>query len=386
MVSQEAVFEAPAAHEAIHYSSPEMELESPEAGHYSTPEAHYSSPEAHYSNPEEEAELGNILGAIGGALGFEAEDYSSPEAHYSSPEWEEEEELGNILGSIGSALGFESEDYSSPEAHYSSPELEWEDEADPFFGKALRRIGRGLGGLAKRFAPSIVRSLVGMIPGVGAIAGPLAGQLTSSLLREGEAMAMELEAEFFSSPEFEVGATEQAHEAALTELLAAEASMASTEAEAESVIAATLPLTITIMGGRRALRPVVPIMTQANARLTRSLRRRGPAGRQLLRTIPTIQRTAVATMRAANQAGRPVTGPLAVRAMAAATQRVLGNPRRVQRAVERNIVLRRRVAPPSPRRAAVFVPGRVAPFHPRRAAGWQPMRATPRPRARQRSY
>ena len=64
-------------------------------------------------------------------------------------------------------------------------------------------------------------------------------------------------------------------------------------------------------------------------------------------------------------------------AMATAAHRVLSDPARVQRAVERNAVLRRRVAPPSPRRSAVFVPGRVPPFHPRRAAGYRTMRSTP---------
>jgi hypothetical protein len=222
-----------------------------------------------------------------------------------------------------------------------------------------------------------------MIPGVGAIAAPIAGQLTSQLLKEGAMEAAEMEAEFFgtSEAEAEVGHTEAAHEAALTEMLAAEATEAESEAEAESVLATTLPITITIMGGRRALRPVMPTLAQANGRLVSVLRRQGPAGRQLLRLVPTIQRRAVATMRAAARSGQPVTGPLAVRAMAAATRSVLGNPRLVQRAVTRNAVLRQRVAPPSPRRAAVFTPGRVAPFHPRRAAGYQPMRAT-RPRVR----
>jgi hypothetical protein len=83
-------------------------------------------------------------------------------------------------------------------------------------------------------------------------------------------------------------------------------------------------------------------------------------------------------MRAAARSGQPISSPLAVRAMSAATRSVLGNPRRVQRIVERNLVLRRRVAPPSPRRAATFVPNRVPPFNPRRAAGFQRMRATPR--------
>ena len=354
----QAIFEAPAAHEA-HYSNPEAEWETHETHYsnpYSMPEAEWEE-EAHYSSPEAEWEVHETP---------YSNPYSMPEAeweeevHYSTPEaeWETHEVH-----------------YSNP---YSNPEAEWEleDEADRFFGKALRAIKS----VASRVAPMAARALGGMIPGVGAIAGPLLGQLTSSLLREGEMEAANLEAELFghNEAEAEVTATEAGHEAALTELFAAEASEAETEAEAEAVLAAALPITITIMGGRRALRPVLPTLAQANGRLVRVLRRHGPAGRQLLRTVPAIQRRTVGTLRAIARSGRPITGPLAVRTMAAAARGVLADPRQVQRAITRNAVLRRRVAPPNPRRAAVFVPSRVTPPHPRRAAGYQPMRATAR--------
>jgi hypothetical protein len=68
-----------------------------------------------------------------------------------------------------------------------TPLHEWEMEADPFFGK----IGKALGGLAKRalpalkkLAPLAARTVFGAIPGVGAVAGPLAGKLASALTRE----------------------------------------------------------------------------------------------------------------------------------------------------------------------------------------------------------
>lgn len=193
-----------------------------------------------------------------------------------------------------------------------------------------------------------------MIPGVGAIAGPLAGKLASTLIREGEMEAVQMEGEFFGMNEMEaeVAQSEIAHEAALTEFLAAQAAEATTEGEAEAAIAASLPITITIMGGRRALRPVMPIMAQATGRLTRAMRSKGPAGQQLLRTIPTIQRQAVATLKAAARAGQPINNATAVKALAASTSRVLNNPDRVQRTAVRNAVLRQRTAPPNPRRAA----------------------------------
>jgi len=68
-----------------------------------------------------------------------------------------------------------------------TPLHEWEMEADPFFGK----IRRAIGGLAKRalpmlkrLAPMAARIVAGAIPGVGAVAGPLAGRLASALTSE----------------------------------------------------------------------------------------------------------------------------------------------------------------------------------------------------------
>jgi hypothetical protein len=194
----------------------------------------------------------------------------------------------------------------------------------------------------------------------------MVSQVLGSVMGEAEAEVQHLEANLFGAGEGELPAHETAHEAALTEMLAAEAANAMTEAEAASVIAATLPITIRIMGGRRAMRPVMPAMAQANSRLVRSLRRQGPQGRQLLRAVPAIQRQAVATVRAACRHGRPVTGPMAVGALATASRRVLSNPRRVSMVVSRNAAIRRRVAPMTPRRSAVFVPSRLTPPHPRR--------------------
>ena len=133
----------------------------------------------------------------------------------------------------------------------------------------------------------------------------------------------------------------------LTEVLAAQAAEASHESEAEAAIGATLPITITIMGGRRALRRVMPVLATANGTLARTLRRQGgPAGGNLLRTIPAIQRRAVASLHAAARRGQPITPQLAVRTFAAAASRTLSNPPAVARAITRNIALRQTVAPP----------------------------------------
>jgi hypothetical protein len=414
-MQQEALFEAPVAHEAHYsnpYSNPELEWETHEA-HYTNPEgeweaheAHYSNPysnpegewethEAHYSNPEAEWESHEA---------HYSNPYSNPEAewethetHYSNPysnpelEWEAHEtHYSNPYSNPELEWETHETHYSNPysnpelewethESHYSNPyampelEGEWEDEGEYFFKRVwsgIRRVGKLVAPLAKRLAPFAAKALVGMIPGVGAIAAPLAGKLTAALVREAEMEVAALEAEFFGTneAEVEIANSEVAHEAALTEMMAAEAASAESEAEAEAELAAALPITITIMGGRRALRPVLPTLTQANARLVRVLRSQGPGGRQLLRTVPAIQRRTVATLRAAARRGQPISGPLAIRAMASATQGVLGNPRRVQRTFERNALLRTRVAPPTPRRRTAVMPGRVPPYNPRRVA------------------
>jgi hypothetical protein len=340
-----ATFEAPASHEMAHEAAHEWEWEHPEAQEW---EAHeWEHPEAHE---------------------WEAHEWETPEAHeWETHEWEHPEAHEWETG--------EAHEWEHPEAHeWEHPEAqEWETpEADPFFGGLKRRLLKGVAGLARRVAPGAVRALAGMIPGVGAIAGPLLGQLTQRLVSESEYLASEAEAEAFggSNGESEIGSSEVAHEAALSELLAAEAAAAGSEAEAVSTIAATLPLTITVMRARSAVRPVIPTLNQANMRLSRSLRRSGPQGRQLLRTVPTIQRRAVGNIVAAARAGVPVTPPLAARAMAAATRSVLNNPSRVEIAVGRNMMLRRRTAPPTPRRALTYRPRRPTPYSPRRAMAY----------------
>jgi hypothetical protein len=319
-----AVFEAPASHEAVHETAHEWEWEHQEGAH---------QPEAH----EWEA-------------GHESHEWEHPEAHEWEGEWE---------------AGHESHEWEHPEGEWEAAH-EWE--ADPFIGKAFKRLKKGLGSLAKRFAPFAIKAFAGMIPGVGAIAGPVLGKIAQQVLKEGESVAGEVEAEAFggSNGEAEVGNSEVAHEAALTELLAAEAAEAATEAEAMSAIAATLPMTITIMRGGASVRPVVPVLTQATGRLARSLRRSDPRGRQLLRVMPSIERRAIGTLIAAARRGQPITSPLAVRSLAHATRSVLTDPFRVEAAVGRNIALRRRVAPPSPRRALIYQPQRRAPYNPRR--------------------
>jgi hypothetical protein len=342
----ESLFEAPASYAANPYTNPEfqnewessMETQNEwETNSYSNPELENEWETNAYSNPYSNPEMQNEWET---SMEMQNEWETSP---YSNPEFENEWETSPY-----SNPEFENEWETSP---YSNPEMNPEGEF--FFKKLASFAKKKLLPLAKKMAPNLARTLIGMIPGVGALAGPLAGKLTSALVQEAEMEVSQLESNLFGTNEMEaeVGNSEAAYEGALTEFLAAQAAEASTEAESEAAIAASLPITISIMGGKRALRPVMPVMAQATGRLTQAMRQQGPAGRQLLRTIPTIQRQTVATLKAAARSGQPINSATAIKAMANATNRVLSNPQTVQKAVVRNAMLRQQTAPPShPRR------------------------------------
>ena len=312
---------------------------------------------AHFSNPE----------AI--ATSYEAE----WEAHFSNPE----------------------SHFSNPETHYSTPESEWEDEGEGFLPliplamgalkslalPALKGVAKaGIKKLlpqAKRMAGQVARNVLSgggrpqprpssqptrppqrrpMSGGApvfgGASAGGSAAQSSqtvaglfaqlSRIFGQAESEAEAQEAAMFGANEAEgeIAAHEAAHEAALTEVMAAEASHSESESEAEALLGAALPVTIRIMGGQRALRQVTPALAVANANLVRSLHGQGGAGRQLLRTVPSIQRRTVAGLRVAQRAGRPITPALATQIMAGQAAHVLGTPAVCGRALARNVTIR----------------------------------------------
>ena len=182
----------------------------------------------------------------------------------------------------------------------------------------------------------------------------------SAIFGEGESEAAELEAHLFGANEFEgeIAGHEASHEAALTEVLAAEAAHTESESEAEALLGAALPITITIMGGRRALRSVMPTLARGNARLVRGIHRSGPTARQLLRAVPTIQRRTIASLRAAQRSGRRITPRLVTQVLAGQAARVLGTSPILGRALVRNTAIRQSTVAPARRRV-----------RPRRAVG-----------------
>jgi len=244
----------------------------------------------------------------------------------------------------GSSVAYSEQEWELQEAsHYSQSEMEgeWESQSEYFLGRTLQgiqKVARAAAPFAKQLAPIAAKTLIGATP------NSVAGNLLKSLLQAGESSALAMEAQFFGTnvAEAEVSNAEAAYEAALAEVLAAEASHSGSESEAEAFLGAAVPSIVQSMGGRGVLRPIMPTLILANARLVRLLHQQGPPGRRLLRLVPSILRRTIASLQAAHQAGRPITSGLALRLMADHASRVFGNSQLVTSGIIRNAVLQKR--------------------------------------------
>ena len=380
--------------EAAHYSNPETEeeWEMHEGSHYSNP---YSNPEleeewemhegSHYSNPysnpemEEEWETheGNPYSnpeMAGEWEMHEGSHYSNPYSNpFSNPELEEEWEA------------HEGNPYSNPETEeewemheaspYSNPEMagEWEMHegnhySNPYSNPELEDEVGHLMALIARAAKAVVPQAKSMAMRVGSDLLRQIGQASSQptqshrsqqiaeviqrlrrLFAQAESETAAHEAHLFGANEYEteVAAHELAHEASLTEVMAAEASHTESESEAQALLGATIPLSIRVMGGKIGIQRITPTLVRVNAQLVLNLHRRGRPGRQLIRAVPAIQRRTLATLKAIQQTGRPITPALARQVMAGQAARVLGTPGICGQALVRNMAIRNRtVAPP----------------------------------------
>ncbi len=343
----------------------------------------------------------------GSSSPFQTQEWESPETHEweGSPEWEGSFEGAHEWeGAHEGSMEWEGGNEASPEwegsfegaqewegAHEGV--LEWEGaqewegatEADPFLpflaplaAKAIPMIARAAAPYARKLVPIAARAVGAAVrsvlepspPSVSPTSpssptrrvaparapGGVGGRRTAlrlvrqlhGLIQRGEAEAAQAEAAFFGhgEMEWEVGESPTAEDAALTEVLAAEAAHTASEAEAEALLGAALPITIRIIAGRRSMRRVSPASVQANGRLVRGLRRSGPAGPQLLRTVPTIQRRTLGSLRAMQRAGRPIRPNMVAPLMAAHAAKVLGTPRVCGPALVRNTVIRQRSVAP----------------------------------------
>ena len=295
---------------------------------------------------------------------FEGEFEEEYEGEFEEEGEEEGEEfLGTIARGIGGLLGGQGE---------FEEEYEFEEEGEEFF----RRIAR----LVRRAAPLLRRVARVAVPIVGtAVGGPLGGALgraaTSALGEEEAELEGEFEeehegefeeegeeflgtiargiggllggqGEFEEEYEFEEEAAPPTQSQAVGELMAAVASQARTEAEAEAMIGAA---TVTVISprDRAALRRVLPHMVRGAAVLTRILRRRRVT-RPVVRAVPTIVRNTGRTLVRQAAAGQPVTRRAAARVMATQTRRVLTSPPACTRAIVRNQRAARVAARPRP--------------------------------------
>ncbi len=272
-------------------------------------------------------------------------------------EYEGEEFLGTIARGIGGLLG---------ESEFESEwEFEGEYEGEEFF----RRIARGVGGFVRRAAPVLRRVARVAAPIVGtAVGGPLGGvigRVAASALREGEfeyelegEYEYELEGEYEGEGEGEFESEgPMTQQEALAEFMAAVASRAQTEAEAEAMAGAATTAILS-RADRAALRRVLPHLVRGTAVLTRILRRRRVT-RPAVRAVPTIVRRTANTLTRRAATGQPVTRRTAARVMANQTRRVLGSPRTCAAALQRNVRASRAVARRMPTRAPVRRPVRA---------------------------
>jgi hypothetical protein len=243
-------------------------------------------------------------------------------------ESENEQFLGPILQGVGSLLGLGESEYEGSLGEY---------EGEQFFGKAFK----GIAGFVKKNAPMLKNIAKMAAPLVGtAIGGPIGmklGSMAANLLGESEYEG-EYEFEFEGESEAEMEAVMEGpmnEQQALGELMAAAASRAASDFEAEAQIgsAATIVLSRADLA---ALRNVLLDMNRGIAVLTRILRRRRDT-RDAVRVIPTIIKRSAVTLRKKAANGEPVTRKAAARAVATQTRRVLGTPSVCAKAIGRNV-------------------------------------------------
>ncbi len=206
----------------------------------------------------------------------------------------------------------------------------------------VNQMARRIVPVALDLAPFLAKILIEMVPAARSSFNSLTYQLLFPLLRYGEKDSHRQEAMFFSHRRTTVVVrnTSRAQEAALTEVLAAEASHTGNESEAAALMGTVLPLTLRVMGSSQLLRPFLPWLLRATSRLIRYLHRYSPVSRRLLRLVPTILRWTVASLQAARRWGYRLNTALVCSILAAQTRRVLGTAAAVQLFVTRNALIR----------------------------------------------
>ncbi|BCG02016.1 hypothetical protein PPGU19_065840 (plasmid) [Paraburkholderia sp. PGU19] len=295
-----------------------------------------------------------ILGALGGLFGEEElEQHEHGELHeLHEMEAGELHELGELheSGELHELEGL----HELGELHEMGELHEFEYEGgEQFFGRIAKFV--------KRAAPLLKTIAKVAAPMVGtAIGGPFGavlGKVASAALGEGELHELEEEYELheYEHPEsahevaHEIAQHETAVHEAYAEMLAEAAAQEHSEGQAEAMAGAAV-VSVLSQADRRALRRILPHLVRGAAILTRVLRRRRVT-RPYVRTVPTIMRRTVRTLKRQAAAGRPITRRAAATAAATQVRRVLGNPNACAAAIQKNVIASRRMS--SPRRRPI---------------------------------
>jgi hypothetical protein len=239
-------------------------------------------------------------------------------------------------------------------------EFESELESEQFFGALANLARRGASWIAtpgspqRRFALAAARQALNRgLPALGrwvggsngATAGTIGADLLGSLLPQQEYEA-ELEGEFEVSP------IRKIYPDAMMEHLGHAAAETHSEAEAEALAGAMIPLAARIVPrAAPALMRATPGLVCGISGVVHGLRR-SPSTRPLVRVVPAIVRRTAATLAQQAARGAPVTPQAAVRTLARQTLRVLGSPQQSANAFRRSRVLDRhfhRTCGPMPR-------------------------------------
>jgi hypothetical protein len=232
-------------------------------------------------------------------------------------------------------------------AHEFEYEYEGALESEQFFGALANLARRGAGWLAtpgspqRRFALAAARQALNRgLPALGrwaagpsgATAGTVGADLLGTLLPQQE---YELEGEF------EVNPMRKIYPDAMMEHLGHAAAETHSEAEAEALAGAMIPLAARIVPrAAPALMRATPGLVCGISGVVNGLRR-SPSTRPLVRVVPAIvRRTALSVAQQAAR-GAPVTPQTAVRALARQTLRVLGSPQQSATAFRRSRALDR---------------------------------------------
>jgi hypothetical protein len=230
---------------------------------------------------------------------------------------------------------FESEWEKQEASHYSSSQMENEAEEEFSNRQTLQDIYR-----VAKITVSFARQLIPIVAKTAIEKNNQAatGAYIKTILRQGNKRAEQLEAELFGTRTRAI-APEMLKEAALVEVLAAEASHTHSETEAVAFIGTTLPIIVRTMGAQPILLPSIPLLVVETARLITLLYRWGLPGRRFFRLFPSLLRRIIASLQVARQLDFTITPALVRQIWAAQLTRVLRNSEIIVRGILRNALI-----------------------------------------------